>query len=63
MEPITAHDRCDRCGAQAVARTKHTAEALLWCKHHLREHEDPLTPFLVTYQETTTDDFKEFARP
>lgn len=46
MEPITAHDRCDRCGAPATAR----------------EHEDALTPLLVAYQQQTTDEFQEFAQ-
>jgi hypothetical protein len=32
--PLTVHDRCDRCGARACARTSHLAGDLLWCVHH-----------------------------
>lgn len=64
MAPLTAHDRCDRCGALAIAATRHApgAEPLLWCGHHFREHEEKLTPLLVTYQAVTTDEFEEFER-
>lgn len=50
--PLTALDRCDRCGAQAYARTVHRdgASTLLWCAHHLHQHSDILTPCLVTYE-------------
>lgn len=56
MEALTAADRCDRCGAQAYARTAHeyidsngesTWTYMLWCAHHIREHRDALLPFLV----------------
>ncbi|HWJ81210.1 MAG TPA: hypothetical protein VNS55_03145 [Nocardioides sp.] len=30
--------RCDRCGARAVAVSRHAAADLGWCAHHLREH-------------------------
>lgn len=37
---LTAADRCDRCGAQAVARaTFASGSHLLFCGHHLRAHE------------------------
>lgn len=37
---LTAADRCDRCGAQAVARaTLSSGSHLLFCGHHLRAHE------------------------
>lgn len=32
---LTAQDRCDRCGAPAVAATEHGGSELLWCNHHL----------------------------
>lgn len=44
---LTAHDRCDRCGAQAYARTAHEAGSLLWCAHHFAAHSDVLTAHLV----------------
>lgn len=41
--PLTAVDRCDRCGAQAYLRVELTAGGeLLFCAHHAREHGDKL---------------------
>lgn len=39
FRPLTAKDRCDRCGAQAWvhARLRQRAELFL-CAHHGREH-------------------------
>ena len=43
--PLTALDRCDRCGAQAYVRVSLTAGGeLLFCGHHFREHEARLRP-------------------
>ena len=43
--PLTALDRCDRCGAQAYVRVSLTAGGeLLFCGHHYREHEARLRP-------------------
>lgn len=40
---LSAADRCDRCGAQAVAQATMASGAhLLFCAHHLRAHEDGL---------------------
>lgn len=39
---MTAHDRCDRCGAQAFVETAHQKSNLLWCFHHYKEHKDIL---------------------
>lgn len=38
--PLTAHDRCDHCGAQAVSviRSLERAVALMLCGHHTRKH-------------------------
>ncbi|GAA0316580.1 DUF7455 domain-containing protein [Kineococcus aurantiacus] len=37
--PMTASDRCDRCGAQAYVRVVLSAGGeLLFCAHHGREH-------------------------
>jgi len=35
---LTAHDRCDRCGAQAFHRAVLLAGELLFCSHHAREY-------------------------
>ena len=41
--PLTALDRCDRCGAQAYLRVELAAGGeLLFCAHHAREHGDKL---------------------
>jgi recombinational DNA repair protein (RecF pathway) len=45
--PLTAQDRCDRCGAPAQARTTHVGGPLTWCAHHLREHDNVLMPLLI----------------
>ncbi len=38
--PLTATDRCDRCGAQAYIRaTLASGSELLFCAHHAREYE------------------------
>jgi hypothetical protein len=41
--PLTAADRCDRCGAQAYVRvTLNGGAELLFCAHHGRVHADAL---------------------
>lgn len=43
--PLTAADRCDRCGAQASVRVVLTAGGeLLFCGHHARKHLDAIRP-------------------
>ncbi|ROS73000.1 hypothetical protein [Cellulomonas sp. PhB143] len=37
-EPLTAADRCDRCGAQAYVRVVLEHGELLFCGHHARAH-------------------------
>jgi hypothetical protein len=38
--PLTATDRCDRCGAQAYIRATMTSGSeLLFCAHHWRDNE------------------------
>jgi hypothetical protein len=42
---LTAHDRCDRCGAQAYVKVSLSAGGeLLFCAHHARAHEDAFRP-------------------
>lgn len=41
--PLTAADRCDRCGARAYIRVVLPGGGdLLFCAHHGRAHEDAL---------------------
>ncbi len=50
--PLTAADRCDRCGAQAYLRVVLTSGGeLLFCAHHGREHSDALTAASATIQD------------
>ncbi|WP_375490929.1 hypothetical protein [uncultured Jatrophihabitans sp.] len=47
--PITATDRCDRCGAQAYVRaTMESGFDLLLCAHHFRENESRLREIAVS---------------
>jgi hypothetical protein len=54
VSPLTASDRCDRCGAQAYVRVTLLSGAdLLFCAHHAREHESRLREVAVSiYDET-----------
>ena len=53
--PLTANDRCDRCGAQAYLRV-HLASGseLLFCAHHAREHGDKLRTIAVNVHDETS---------
>lgn len=51
--PLTAADRCDRCGAQAYVRVMlATGGELLFCAHHGREH----TPALANAEAIIQDE-------
>ena len=42
-QPLTAADRCDRCGAQAYVRVVMSSGGeLMFCAHHYRQHEAKL---------------------
>ena len=46
--PLTAADRCDRCGAQAYLRAVLPGGGeLLFCGHHATEHEDRVRELAV----------------
>ena len=53
--PLTAADRCDRCGAQAYVRVvlESTGGELLFCAHHARANEEKLRPLAATWQDET----------
>jgi hypothetical protein len=53
-EPLTAADRCDRCGAQAYVRVVMPSGQLLFCAHHAREHAPKFTA-LATHVQDETD--------
>lgn len=53
--PLTANDRCDRCGAQAYLRVELTSGGeLLFCAHHAREHGDKLRAIAVNVHDETS---------
>jgi hypothetical protein len=52
--PLTALDRCDRCGAQAYLRVELAGGGdLLFCAHHAREHGEKLREVAVAVQDET----------
>jgi hypothetical protein len=53
VEPLTALDRCDRCGAQAYVRvTMAGGGELIFCAHHGREY----APKLAQLQASIIDE-------
>jgi hypothetical protein len=53
--PLSAADRCDRCGAQAYIRVNLVSGGeLLFCAHHGREHADRLREVATDIHDETT---------
>ena len=50
---LTAHDRCDRCGAQAFVRVVLASVDLLFCAHHAKAYEDKLRLTAVDWVDET----------
>lgn len=52
--PLTAADRCDRCGAQAYLRVElRSGGELLFCAHHAREHGEKIKELAITVIDET----------
>lgn len=52
--PLSAADRCDRCGAQAYVRVSLASGGeLLFCGHHGREHSEKLREVASDIQDET----------
>ena len=52
--PLSAADRCDRCGARAYLRAVlPSGSALLFCAHHAREHAAALKHVAVEFEDQT----------
>ncbi|HVE73502.1 MAG TPA: hypothetical protein VNA30_00195 [Mycobacteriales bacterium] len=51
---LTAHDRCDRCGAQARVRVVLTTGDLTFCAHHAKAYEPTLRRTAVEYVDETS---------
>ena len=45
---LTAHDRCDSCGAQAYVSAVLANGPLLFCGHHFHRYEEKLTMSALT---------------
>ena len=50
---LTALDRCDRCGAQALVRATLAHGDLLFCGHHAKAYEDKLRATAVDWVDET----------
>ncbi|MDX6285276.1 MAG: hypothetical protein QOG53_761 [Frankiales bacterium] len=62
--PLTAADRCDRCGARAYVRvTLQSGGELYFCVHHAREHEDSLRKVAARIDDDTERVEEEAATP
>ena len=52
--PMSALDRCDRCGARAYVRVLlRRRQELLFCAHHYRQHAAALARLAVDIQDDT----------
>ncbi len=52
--PLTAADRCDRCGAAAFVRVVLVSGGeLLFCGHHARQHLDAVRPLATRIDDET----------
>jgi len=51
--PLTAADRCDRCGAQARVRVILVTGDLVFCAHHAKAYDDKLRAQAVEYVDET----------
>jgi hypothetical protein len=51
--PLSAHDRCDSCGAQAYVRVTLPSGALLFCGHHAAKHKEQLSGQALTWHDET----------
>ena len=61
--PLTAADRCDRCGAQAYVRVVLANGELLFCAHHARRHADAFAGVAVRVHDETDRLAEEHGAP
>ncbi|MDR1393981.1 MAG: hypothetical protein LBJ62_08465 [Bifidobacteriaceae bacterium] len=50
---LTAHDRCDRCGARAYVRAAFAHGDLLFCAHHARQYRPNLDQIALSIDDFT----------
>lgn len=56
---LTAHDRCDACGAQAYVRVTMPYGELVFCAHHARKHADALVGVATHVQDESDRLFED----
>ena len=61
--PLTAADRCDRCGAQAYVRVVLPSGELLFCSHHARRHAAAFADVALHVQDETDRLLEEHGAP
>lgn len=61
--PLTAADRCDRCGAQAYVRVVLAKGELLFCAHHARRHAAAYADVALHVQDETDRLHEEYGAP
>jgi hypothetical protein len=63
LAPLTAADRCDRCGAQAYLRVVLPTGELLFCGHHARKHATAFADVALHIQDETDKLAEEHGQP
>ena len=53
-QSLTAHDRCDVCGAQAYIRVELASGDLIFCSHHGNEKKAQLEPVTVSWHDESS---------
>jgi len=51
ISPLSAHDRCDSCGAQAYVRATLKYGELLFCLHHATLNKAALEPVTIHWHD------------
>jgi len=50
-QSLTAHDRCDSCGAQAYVRVTLPTGELLFCAHHASKYKEKLAATAIHWHD------------
>jgi hypothetical protein len=51
---LTAHDRCDSCGAQAYIRVRLDSGELLFCAHHGKKYQEKLSSIAQSWHDESS---------
>jgi hypothetical protein len=51
---LTAHDRCDSCGAQAYIRVQLDSGELLFCAHHGKKYQEKLSSIAQSWHDESS---------